>query len=372
MITPLTPPGLIIDEFYPSLRDRFPTWVKALRRVRQDEPGRLCLCYTAGGPEALRGLIEPLKELEIYWTPEEQVEENRDTHEELVENGFARNWIQGFQGYFPGISAKTVHSVGIFSGPSESKYNDDAFPDRNWKVLKELHFHELATDPVHENVAGVDLYQSSQCLEEYLRWMAKLCRHYCIEGSTERLSSDRYELNHIQNPDFEQGTDGWILEPAEPGSMDVRHWEGYGLQVQGRHAHAGDYFLWTRRRADRPNILRQPIRNLEPGRYYSVTLYTGDFQDLHKWQIHSVGIMIRGANDVPGLDFHNAWRHGPTEDFGNKDTYPNYHRIVFQARDESAELVISDWRDGRIPTAPVGQELMFNFIQVEPYLMPED
>ena len=365
--------GTVIDEFYPALKKNFPHWVKALRRVRRDEPGRLCLLYTAGGADSLRELIEPLKDMDFYWTPEEQVAETRETHEQLLEHGFGRSWVSGFRkaGYFPNISGRTVHSVGIFSGPSESKYNDDAYPDRNWKVLKELHFHDLATHPLHKGLAGVDMYQSPQCQEEYLRWMARLCRHYCIEGNTKRLTNDRYELNHIQNPDFEQGLDGWTLEPAAPGSIEVRHAKGYGLKVQGRHAHAGDHFLWTRRQADKPNIIRQQIKGLEPGRYYSVTMYTGDHRNLTRWQVHQVGLMVRGdIVEQPSQTIHNAWRHVPDKAFGNKDTYPNYHRIVFQARKDSAELVLSDWRHGRIPTAPVGQELIFNFIQVEPYLMP--
>ena len=54
--------------------------------------------------------------------------------------------------------------------------------------------------------------------------------------------------------------------------------------------------------------------------------------------------------------------------------YPNYHRIVFRARSELVKLMISDWqrtyRYAPVPTSAVGQELMINFIQVEPYVMP--
>jgi hypothetical protein len=48
---------------------------------------------------------------------------------------------------------------------------------------------------------------------------------------------------------------------------------------------------------------------------------------------------------------------------------------VFRARSETVKLAISDWqrtyRHAPVPTAPVGQELMINFIQIEPYLMPD-
>lgn len=366
--------GMIVDEFYPSLKSRFPLWVQALKRVRERHPSGLCLLYTAGGADTLRELIEPLAKLDFYWTPEEQIEETRQTHEQLVAHGFARHWIEAFQaaGYFPDISARTVHSIGIFSGPSESKYNDDVYPDRSWKVLKELHFHELATHALHRNAAGIDLYQSPMCQEEHLRWLAKLCRHYCIEGRAHRLTDDRYELDHIRNPDFERGTQDWTIEPATPGSVFKRHLKGYGLKVQGRHGKAGDHLLCMKRKADKPNVIRQPIKNLRPGRHYSVTLYTGDRDSPHVWQQHTIGLFVRGAIvERPRQTIHSAWRHGADPAFGGKDTFSNYHRIVFQAKADTAELVISDWRQARIPTGPVGQELMFNFVQVEPYLMPE-
>ena len=366
--------GMIIDEVYPNLKRNFPHWVRALKRVRQKHPDKLCLIYTAGGADSLRDVIEPLSQLDIYWTPEEQVYESHLTHEEVVASGFGRNWIAGFQkeGYFANISARTVHSIGIFSGPSGSKYNDDVYPDRSWKVLRELHFHELATHPLHRANAGVDLYQSTMCQEEHLRWMARLCRHYCIEGNTSRLTDDRYELNHIQNPDFEHGLEGWTLEPAEPGGITVRHLKGYGLRVQGRHGHAGDHLLCMKRSADKPNIVRQQIQHLEPGRHYSVTLYSGDYTDPHEWQLHQIGLLVRGdVREEPSQTIHNAWRHDPDSEFGSKQTFPNYHRIVFQANQNTAELIISDWRHASTPTGQVGQQLMFNFVQVEPYLMPD-
>ncbi len=95
------------------------------------------------------------------------------------------------------------------------------------------------------------------CDEEYLRWMAKLFRHYCIEGSAERLTADPYVRNHVRNPDFEQVLAGWTVELAAPGSIEVRKREGFGVKVQGRHAPpgVGDTFLWTRRHADRPNVI---------------------------------------------------------------------------------------------------------------------
>lgn len=46
----------------------------------------------------------------------------------------------------------------------------------------------------------------------------------------------------------------------------------------------------------------------------------------------------------------------------------NYHFEVFRAKGERARLTVSDWASAAEPGGPAGQELMFNFIEVQPYL----
>jgi hypothetical protein len=46
----------------------------------------------------------------------------------------------------------------------------------------------------------------------------------------------------------------------------------------------------------------------------------------------------------------------------------NYHFWVFRAKDRTAKLTISDWADERETGGPIGQELMVNFVEVQPYL----
>jgi hypothetical protein len=45
----------------------------------------------------------------------------------------------------------------------------------------------------------------------------------------------------------------------------------------------------------------------------------------------------------------------------------NYHWMVFQAQESQAELSISDWSSPTDPGGPIGQELMLNFVQIQPY-----
>lgn len=370
MVNPGGNNGTIIDEIYPGLKERFPFFIKALKRLRKDMPDRVCYFYLAGGADELRPFVEPLKDRNFYFALEEQFYERR-TLKEVEELGFAKRWVSGFTKYFPNFSEHCIHSVGVLSGPSDTKYNDDVFPSVDFKVLRDLHFYELATDPIHAGAAGVEIYQSVYCEEEYLRWCAKLFRHYAIEGSRERLSQDPYELTHIENPDFENALEGWTIEPAAPGSMEVRELKGYGFDVQGRHGHVGDHFLWTKRSTTKPNVISQDIKNLEPGRHYSIRMYTGDYQNLSTWQIHNVSVRLRGSEIDPSLSFQNAWEHKPNEKFGNKPTYPNYHRYVFKALAPTVKLIISDWHAPSVPSGPAGQELMFNFIQIQPFLMSD-
>ena len=83
-----------------------------------------------------------------------------------------------------------------------------------------------------------------------------------------------------------------------------------------------------------------------------------------------------GAYDWPYLrrigmlDCANCYDHH-IEKYGDKNTYFNFFRRVFRARSPVAELTISDWASQSDPGGPAGQELLCNFVEIEPYL-PED
>lgn len=46
----------------------------------------------------------------------------------------------------------------------------------------------------------------------------------------------------------------------------------------------------------------------------------------------------------------------------------NYHRRIFRATATTARLSVSDWESPGSAGGPPGQELMFNFIEIQPYL----
>ncbi len=45
----------------------------------------------------------------------------------------------------------------------------------------------------------------------------------------------------------------------------------------------------------------------------------------------------------------------------------NHHRVMFRATGKTATLNISDWLSDQEAEGPVGQELMLNYVQVQPY-----
>ena len=46
----------------------------------------------------------------------------------------------------------------------------------------------------------------------------------------------------------------------------------------------------------------------------------------------------------------------------------NYHWRVFRAKGATAKLTVTDWQDDKQPGGPIGQELMFNSIEIQPYI----
>lgn len=261
-------------------------------------------------------------------------------------------------------------------------------PAADFKVHLEMQVEQYATRPEFFGLGGLGAWSSYNCNNgEYVHWLARLCRHYGLEGHTKRLSNDPYELPHIRNPDFYEGADHWKLQPAEPDSIAVDRFRGYGrLQERDPHRAWTDMpFLRTRRSPNKPNVFSQPIRGLQPGRLYMVRLYTGDYGELKAGKSedrpHAISLTVDGGevwngwyrpaayDDQQDSDFTFAGFELPP--FGyNNPFYFKIHQLIFRAQEATARLWISDWQSRSQPGGPAGQELMFNRIELHPYLEP--
>jgi hypothetical protein len=247
----------------------------------------------------------------------------------------------------------------------------DVNPSVSYKVHMDRQFQMIATEPVFDGIYGIEEYLSSYADEEYLRWAARLYRHYCIEGRTDPATDDPYVLNHLQNPDFDDGLAGWQVEPAETGSIGTLRLEGHGW-LEGRYPRGpeGDSFLLMRRGLGGPNRVSQRVGNLQPDRAYSLKMYVGDRSQLTCPALHPISVSTSGADCVPERSFQgifaNCYSHH-IEEYGDRKTYFNFLRHVFIPRADSSRLQIRDWATGDDPGGPEGQELIVNFVQVEPF-----
>ena len=248
------------------------------------------------------------------------------------------------------------------------------FPTIDFRAHLEMQMQVLATDPSFFGLWGVQPYRANYVDEEILHWMGMLLRHYAVEGRTDWLLKDPYELTHVTDPDFTKGLKHWRIEPAEAGTISADEFAGYGT-LEGRYpwANDGNTFLVMKRSSRAPNRFAQTIRGLTPGRLYSLKLITGDYGDLKagrsKKQTHGVTINIAGADvldDAFQCPFYSA--RGPKPFTRDHPFHMNYHWRRFRAKAATAELTISDWKNRTGPAGPIGQQLMVNFIEIQPYL----
>jgi len=160
--------------------------------------------------------------------------------------------------------------------------------------------------------------------------------------------------------------------------------KGHG-RAQGRYPPLTgtdvDSFLWTKRQADRPNKVSQTLRNLTPGRAYSVKLLVGDYGEMTdaeklraaKPQKHAVSVAIEDADVIAEQGISDAYRSRiGLDEKGEKMPCFHFVRIVFRPKAEAARLEITDWASATDPGGPIGQELTFSFVEVEPFFMPEE
>src|SRR6266487_1432512 len=236
----------------------------------------------------------------------------------------------------------------------------------------------VANHPVMSGIAGLEWWTTTLADEETVRFVGKLYRHYAIEGKTGMLTKDPLFLTHIQNADFEKGTAGWTLHPAEEGTIAVKSFPRYG-RIEGRFMglgrpadpeHIGDTFLWMKRSEKGPNTFSQAIKDLEPGRLYSMKMFSCDYQDLvnPRPREREEATRFIGSVIVAGVDAKQSFRETYASNPEPKiPVWITYHWKVFRAKGETAKLIVSDWPGAPEPGDIFGQEQVFNFLEIQPY-----
>ncbi|HTA30482.1 MAG TPA: hypothetical protein VK731_08345 [Candidatus Cybelea sp.] len=396
--------GIIIDEFIvnrpisewmpvvkPERRVRFDAerasyelYAEAFQKIHADTrfTNKLIYAYVGGSGKKLNqeivgtNAIRSLLHCGYFVSPE------RYLHEMSSEKGSKealREFVEGladWQAKEPGIKKQMIVTFGLFSTPFISLNKQ---PNVDYHVWMDQQMNLVANEPSLAGLAGLNWWTSLVADEETVRFVGRLYRHYAIEGKTNLLTTDPLFLSHIQNADFEQGTDSWNLHPAETGSIEAKSHPRYG-RVEGRYMglisppdpeHIGDTFLCMRRSEKGPNTFSQTIKNLQPGRLYSLKMMVCDYDDLIHPKPRKVedtksfaSVLIDGAEVDATRSFSEVYA---------SDSEPKipvcitYHWKVFRAKATSATLTVSDWLSPSSPAGPFGQEQAFNFLEIQPY-----
>ncbi|HNR29594.1 MAG TPA: hypothetical protein PKI11_01780 [Candidatus Hydrogenedentes bacterium] len=269
------------------------------------------------------------------------------------------------------VNERLVVCLGYLSAPPETL---NVNPGVDYHVFLDMQFHTLATDPTFEGLYGIMEYMAAYADEESLRFAHKLLRHYCIEGNRTRFSRDPYMLPHLKNGDFAYGFDDWEVHKAEETAIHSESFEGFSW-LQGRYPRTrqGDHYCVMTRSAKGPNTVRQTLRELEPGRLYSVKLISADRDNLDARQTLGIAITVEGSESLDEYGFQYAYPSCYSHELGPYNSanpaWFNFHRIVFRAHGETAMLSITDWPEGA-PGGSVGHKTAFNFVEVQPFWTP--
>jgi len=276
-----------------------------------------------------------------------------------------------FRDMYPRAMEHVAVCFGTFTAVGGHLLNST--PSVNYKVYLDTQYNAIANDPVFWGTYGLMLYHSSYSDEETIRWACNLFRHYGIEGKTEPATKNPYKSPHLTNGDFADGTQGWEIAPAEQGSIRTTLKPGLGkLQERMYWSPDGDIGLVMARSAEKPNSITQEIKNLEPGKLYTFRMMTCDYDDMSKKEKYAVRIELENVTMIPERTFTCF---APLAGFINPKTHKtwmNYHWYLFRAKGKSARVTITDWKADAEPAGPVGQQLMFNFLQVHPYYPMEE
>ena len=362
--------GYLVDEFAAS-SEGHRVWSQALEKLLSQPQfkGKALnswtyayydlVTYFGGAPG--REFVKTLKKFDspIQWecyldSQRTELDALRLVNEKIVGEAMAADQV------FPGMveSLIVVPYSGVNAGPN---WLTMTLPGYNTRAFLEMQVRAVATHPFFANVRGLGIYRSPYMDEETHRWMARLFRHYAIEGRTEPLGKDPFLLTHIMDGEFEQPEKKyWTLSPAEEGSIE------YGMRnqlgsIQCRYTgQNGDTMLAMRRSDKAPNVFSQESKGLEAGRLYSFRMFSVD-KNMSNKVPNVVNIRFDNATPVPEKCFDHL---GASR---RENCWLNWHVRVFRAKGPTATLRVSDWADDKVPGGPIGQELMYNFIKVQPY-----
>ena len=364
--------GIMCDEFGHETPEQLSFYTRAIRRLAAEPRFANKTIYAYGPPSwgsapTTRGFRETLfryghkQALEMYLR---EAPTKAAAKAEIAR--VLTQWVGSADLDLPGSAPCTTL---VLCCCSKAYYGMDCYPNADFRVFLDLQYHEIANNPVFTDLGGLSAWILRSADDEIIRWMGLLNRHYAIEGKRSLLSAEyglTYHLNHVRNPAFQAGFDGWMIHPAGPGSMSVIQAKGFGI-ARGTMCKSpvGDAVVLLRRNGPKANRLSQTLRHLVPGALYSIQLYTAD---ANGWKtgksrnrIHALRVSVEDAELLPGRYEREVYDRPYGGGNRAKRTWFNLHRWEFRPARESARLTIQDGPAGDA----IDQALMLNFVQVQ-------
>lgn len=373
--------GILIDEFggSPKYVERYPLWDKTMKMIRNNPNCRDKMLYGFTGStynSRRKALFDIFFESGYKCVPEayfcEKPSEERAGR--YLKKYFTDMFMKWRKGY-PGIEDKMVICLSPSNIPPRCCWN--TCPNVNFKVYVDKQFNYLSNHPAFKDLYGITFFYANYMDDEMLRWLGALIRHYLIEGNRQMLSKDPYILTHLKNPGFEEGAVSWELKEALSGSIKVI--DTAELEFKKKRGWnaipEGEKVLYTKRSAIRPNIISQKIRSLTLGRLYSLKVHNADFRNFKEKKRISITIQLKGVELLQNKSRDDVVTHifpMMKEPAQKTKVCWNIHYRVFRARTDTAELVLSDWVSDIIAGGPIGQEIIWDFIEIEPYFGTEE
>jgi hypothetical protein len=397
--------GVIVDEFIinnPSTRarstlsperqkrlqrehDRHRLYEVAMRKLRADArfKDKMFYAYFGGSGKKLnqeiigKTFVRTILDCGYRVVPERYLFEVTSEQKAKAALDAFVDGVKDWEAKEPGAKRQMVIAFGLFSMPPGGI---NKLPNVDFHVWMDQQMNVVANDPAFAGLDGLEWWTSLQADEETVRFVGKLYRHYAIEGKTSLLTHDPLFLDHIQNADFEKGVEGWTLHPAEEGSIQAKRFPRYG-RIEGRYMglgrpadpeHIGDTFLWMKHSAKGPNTFSRTIKNLEPGRLYSMEMFSCDYRDLvepkkkTQAEAHKFlgNVQLEGVEIDAKRSFAEMYASTPEPPI---PVWITYHWKVFRAQGPTAQLTVSDWPAGDTRSDSFGQEQIFNFLEIQPY-----
>jgi hypothetical protein len=366
--------GIIVDEFVWGDYAHYRQWEEALRRLHNAPEFRdkkfYAWCVNLFRQYTGVPFIKTIIDLDHRFSWEKYVREDRTI--EATAYQLRRDMHGPFEEWktmFPPVERHTLLCLGYINA---GRATFSTLPHVNYNVLLDMQMHMAANEPAFWNLLGVMAFTTGSADEETIRFTQQLYRHYGIEGNRERFTSDPLILTHIQNPDFNNGLEGWRAEAAERDSVAARHLPNFGW-MQGRYFNTGDgdHFCWMKRSASKPNRLIQTAEDLTPGKLYSLKVWANDLGRLENDTPINLGITIENADVIAAKSFHEVFVGRNANELGDygrsAPVYTTQHQMVFRAKEHSTRIAIGDWRSATESGGPIGQEIALNFVEFQPY-----